>query len=57
MRYSLNALRAKVQELTTDSLETIAETILDLEADLEEMTDERDSLKRIVAEMDTPHAS
>lgn len=53
MRYSLNALRAKVQELTTDSLETIAEMILDLEADLEEMTGERDAYKKMVADIES----
>lgn len=55
MRYSLNALRAKVQQLTTDSLETIAATILDLEADLEEMTVERDALQKRVDELEHPH--
>lgn len=50
--HGLNQLRAKVTELTTETLETIAEMIIDLEADLEEMTDERDGLRRMVADLE-----
>jgi hypothetical protein len=50
--HSLNRLRAKVTELTTETLEAIAEMILDLEADLEEMTDERDALQKTVADLE-----
>lgn len=50
--HSLNRLRVKVTELTTETLESIAEMILDLEADLEEMADERDGLQRMVADLE-----
>lgn len=45
MRYSFtrpNEVRAKLAELTTEPLVSIAEMIIDLEHELELMTDDRD---------------
>ena len=43
--YSHSDIRAKVNELASDSLEVIAEAMLGLEANLDAMTDERDELR------------
>jgi len=45
-------VRAKLAELTTETLEAIAETIVNLERALEEMTDERDELQKMVADLE-----
>lgn len=55
MRHSFtrpNEVRAKLSSFATETLEAIAEMVIDLEHDLEEMTEERDELLKRVEELE-----